>query len=163
VRFLFHFSNTIIWANHCCLFLPFVVLMVWLHKWLRETDLWGQSLHSSETGARGSAPSYLEDIILCLATSTIPYDLWRNLYLRMSNVGTYLFYWAYCIQTFVFIFILSKSTFRQTILPTAQCERDWLTPRSSALLEKPPVVHLLKNLTFYGTRRFITVFKRALY
>jgi hypothetical protein len=35
---------------------------------------------------------------------------------------------------------------------------------SWALLEKPPVVQLLKNFpTFYGTRRFITVFTRALH
>jgi hypothetical protein len=33
---------------------------------------------------------------------------------------------------------------------------------STVLLEKPPVTHLLKNFpTFYGTRRFITVFTRA--
>jgi hypothetical protein len=38
-----------------------------------------------------------------------------------------------------------------------------LTPRSWALLEKQPVAQLLKKIpTFYGTRRFITVFKRAL-
>jgi hypothetical protein len=34
--------------------------------------------------------------------------------------------------------------------------------RSWALLEKPPIVQLLKNFpTFYGTRSFITVFTRA--
>jgi hypothetical protein len=34
---------------------------------------------------------------------------------------------------------------------------------SSALLEKLPIVQLLKNFpAFYGTRRFITVFTRAL-
>jgi hypothetical protein len=34
-----------------------------------------------------------------------------------------------------------------------------LTPRSRALLEKPPVAQPLKNFpTFYGARRFITVF-----
>jgi hypothetical protein len=33
-----------------------------------------------------------------------------------------------------------------------------------SLLEKPPVVQLLKNLpAFYGTQRFITVFTRALH
>jgi hypothetical protein len=37
-----------------------------------------------------------------------------------------------------------------------------LTPWSLVLLEKPTVAQLLKNfLTFYGTRRFITVFTRA--
>jgi hypothetical protein len=37
-------------------------------------------------------------------------------------------------------------------------ERNW------ALLEKPPVVQLHKNFSiFYGTRRFITVFTRALH
>jgi hypothetical protein len=36
--------------------------------------------------------------------------------------------------------------------------------RSWALLEKLPVVQLLKNYpVFYGTRRFITVFTRALH
>jgi hypothetical protein len=36
--------------------------------------------------------------------------------------------------------------------------------RRWALLEKPPVVQLLKNFpTFYGTRRLITVFDRALH
>jgi hypothetical protein len=36
--------------------------------------------------------------------------------------------------------------------------------RSSALLEKPPIVQLLKNFPgFYATKRFITVFTRALH
>jgi hypothetical protein len=36
--------------------------------------------------------------------------------------------------------------------------------RSWALLENPPIVELLKNFpAFYGTRRFITVFTRALH
>jgi hypothetical protein len=36
--------------------------------------------------------------------------------------------------------------------------------RSWALLEKLPIVQLLKNFTaFYGTRRFITVFTRAIH
>jgi hypothetical protein len=40
----------------------------------------------------------------------------------------------------------------------------YLTPWWWALLEKPPVLHPLKNFpTFYGTRRFITVFTRALH
>jgi hypothetical protein len=35
---------------------------------------------------------------------------------------------------------------------------------SCALLEEPPILQLLKNFpAFYGTRRFITVFTRALY
>jgi hypothetical protein len=35
---------------------------------------------------------------------------------------------------------------------------------SWALLEKPPIVQLLKNFSaFYGTRKFITVFTRALH
>jgi hypothetical protein len=35
---------------------------------------------------------------------------------------------------------------------------------SRTLLEKPPIVHLLKNFpAFYGTRSFITVFARALH
>jgi hypothetical protein len=39
-----------------------------------------------------------------------------------------------------------------------------LIPWSTALLEKQPVAQLLKNFTtFYGTRRFITVFSRALH
>jgi hypothetical protein len=39
-----------------------------------------------------------------------------------------------------------------------------LTSWSWALLEKPPIVQLLKNFaTFYGTRRFITVITRALH
>jgi hypothetical protein len=34
---------------------------------------------------------------------------------------------------------------------------------SWALLEKPPILQLLKNVpAFYGTRRFITVFTRAI-
>jgi hypothetical protein len=37
-----------------------------------------------------------------------------------------------------------------------------LTPWSRVLLEKPTVIHLLKNFpAFYGNRRFITVFTRA--
>jgi hypothetical protein len=39
-----------------------------------------------------------------------------------------------------------------------------ITPWSWALLEKPPIAQLLKNFpTFYGTRKFITVFTRVLY
>jgi hypothetical protein len=39
-----------------------------------------------------------------------------------------------------------------------------LTPWSIVLLEKPPVVQLLKNFpTFYGTRNVITMFTRALH
>jgi hypothetical protein len=39
-----------------------------------------------------------------------------------------------------------------------------LTSWSWALLEKPPVAQLLKNFpAFYGTRKFITVFTRALH
>jgi hypothetical protein len=39
-----------------------------------------------------------------------------------------------------------------------------LTPRSSALLEKPPVAQIFKNFpTYYGTRSFITVFTSALH
>jgi hypothetical protein len=38
-------------------------------------------------------------------------------------------------------------------------QHNQLTPRSCVLLEKPQVAPLLKNIpTFYGTRRFITVF-----
>jgi hypothetical protein len=38
------------------------------------------------------------------------------------------------------------------------------TPWSWALFEKPPILKLLKNFAaFYGTRRFITVFTRALH
>jgi hypothetical protein len=37
----------------------------------------------------------------------------------------------------------------------------WHTPRSRVLLEKLTVTQLLKFRTFYGTRRFITVFTRA--
>jgi hypothetical protein len=40
----------------------------------------------------------------------------------------------------------------------------WLTPWRRAPPEKPPVVQLLKNFpTLYGTRRFSTVFTRALH
>jgi hypothetical protein len=47
---------------------------------------------------------------------------------------------------------LSKTTYLLTYL------------RSWALLEKLPIVQPLKNFpTFYGTRRFITVFTRALH
>jgi hypothetical protein len=40
----------------------------------------------------------------------------------------------------------------------------YITQWSWTLLEKPPVMQLLKNFPiFYGTRRFITVFTRALH
>jgi hypothetical protein len=40
----------------------------------------------------------------------------------------------------------------------------WLTSWSFVLLEKPPVVQLLKNfLAFYGTRKFLTVFTITLH
>jgi hypothetical protein len=39
-----------------------------------------------------------------------------------------------------------------------------ITPWKLALLEKPPVVQLLKNfLTFYRTQKFSTVFTTALH
>jgi hypothetical protein len=39
-----------------------------------------------------------------------------------------------------------------------------LTSRSCAFIEKPPILQILKNFpAFYGTRRFITVFTRALH
>jgi hypothetical protein len=49
-----------------------------------------------------------------------------------------------------------------------RCKTEWfdwnqLTSWSWAHLEKPPIVQLLKNFpAIYGTRRFITVFKRAI-
>jgi hypothetical protein len=47
------------------------------------------------------------------------------------------------------------------------CVGGWgheLTPWSWALLEKPPVMQLLKNVqTFHGTRKWITMFTRALH
>jgi hypothetical protein len=40
----------------------------------------------------------------------------------------------------------------------------WMLPCSWALLDKLPIVQLLKNFpAFYGTRRFNTVFARALH
>jgi hypothetical protein len=51
-----------------------------------------------------------------------------------------------------------------TIKPMEKTEYAQLTPWSWALLEKLPVVHPHKNFpTFYGTRRFLTVFTRALH
>jgi hypothetical protein len=48
---------------------------------------------------------------------------------------------------------VSTFVYHSTVLP----------PWSWAILEKPPVVQLLKNFpTFYGTRWFITVFTGAL-
>jgi hypothetical protein len=42
--------------------------------------------------------------------------------------------------------------------------KDKLTPLGRALLEKPAVAKPFRNfLIFYGTRRFITVFTRALH
>jgi hypothetical protein len=47
---------------------------------------------------------------------------------------------------------------------TSMCIHTNSTTWSWAFLENPPVAQLLKNLsTFYGTRRFITVFTRALH
>jgi hypothetical protein len=44
----------------------------------------------------------------------------------------------------------------------APSNRNWLTPRSWVLLEKPPVAQLSKNIpTLYKTRRFINVFTRV--
>jgi hypothetical protein len=57
--------------------------------------------------------------------------------------------------TLTLLFIIILSTNKQT---------NQLTPWSWVLLEKPPVSQILKNFpTSYGTRRFITVFTRALY
>jgi hypothetical protein len=59
--------------------------------------------------------------------------------------------------------------FQHSVGPTNH-ERSWHTPsnvthsRSWALLEKLSIVQLLKNFpAFYGTRKFITVFTRALH
>jgi hypothetical protein len=47
-----------------------------------------------------------------------------------------------------------------TAIPKSCISHSWRW----ALLQKPPIVQLLKNFpTFYGTRRFITVFTRALH
>jgi hypothetical protein len=41
---------------------------------------------------------------------------------------------------------------------------NWLTPCGCVLVQRPPVAQLLKNFpNFYGSRRFITVFTRALH
>jgi hypothetical protein len=58
------------------------------------------------------------------------------------------------LDIFFYSLIYPKSYFRLTIL----------TSWSRVILEGPPVVQLLKNVpTFYGIRRFITVYVRALH
>jgi hypothetical protein len=56
---------------------------------------------------------------------------------------------------------------RRSIITSPSLWRLSLTPTHSwswALLEKPPIVQPLKNFpAFYGTRRFITMFTRALH
>jgi hypothetical protein len=53
-------------------------------------------------------------------------------------------------------------TFRKQIRYEAAIHISQLTRYSSALLKKPPVPQLLKNFPkIYGTRTFITVFRRA--
>jgi hypothetical protein len=48
------------------------------------------------------------------------------------------------------------------VCSTKRRNKVFLTPWNWALLEKPPVVQLLKNVpAFYGTRTFITAFTRA--
>jgi hypothetical protein len=64
--------------------------------------------------------------------------------------------------------MLSQNLYFALIVPICfkrqfPSESALLNSWSRALLEKPPVVQLLKNFpAFYGTRRFITVLTRAL-
>jgi hypothetical protein len=62
-------------------------------------------------------------------------------------------------------------SFKPTAPKSSSINRGWYNrpvvaavPSGLALLEKLPTVQLLKNFpAFYGTRRFITVFTRALH
>jgi hypothetical protein len=58
--------------------------------------------------------------------------------------------------------LLTSSGYVSFMIPESSSLTNSPTPRSGALLEKPLVAQLLKNSPiFYGTRMFITVFKRA--
>jgi hypothetical protein len=71
-------------------------------------------------------------------------------YLHWSYVPLYHYYWS---PKFLFILLYYFHL-------THSLTHSW----SWALLEKLPIVQLLKNFPeFYGTRRFITVFTRALH
>jgi hypothetical protein len=66
--------------------------------------------------------------------------------------------WSWYVTKFQATFILFYPSSRLFIYHIK------LTPWGWVLLEKPPVAQLLENFpTFYGTRRFITVFTRTLH
>jgi hypothetical protein len=66
------------------------------------------------------------------------------------------------VRTFILYNLVSWINF--TVQNSFSEHVNQLTPWSWALFEKSPVAQLLKSFqTFYGTRRFITVFARALH
>jgi hypothetical protein len=74
----------------------------------------------------------------------------RNMPWLSANMSEYVNYFTRVVKLFLY---LSNIPWRYITL-------SW----SRALLEKPPVVQLLKNFpAFYGTQRFVTVFTRTLY
>jgi hypothetical protein len=90
----------------------------------------------------------LYDIVIeVICESNLIYFIY---FLRMSNISL----------------LCSYSFYKTSLQGTSGNEeyRTKLTSWSWALLEKPPIMHQLKNFPeFYGTRRFITVFTRALH
>jgi hypothetical protein len=81
-------------------------------------------------------------------------DQWRAILSKVMNL--HVSKWRNFFLTSWTIIFSSKTLLRKS------CRL--LTQWSWALLEKPPIVQLLKNFpAFYGTRRFITVFVRALH
>jgi hypothetical protein len=79
--------------------------------------------------------------------------------------------WVYfmCLRMYYWYLIVSRCCILQECANARESRyREKVTKitnfMSWVLLEKPPVAQLLKNFpTFYGTRRFITMFKRALH
>jgi hypothetical protein len=95
---------------------------------------------------------------------------------KKGSIQTYTFYTCVCMYVCIYIYIwrfvsvLLFMFFKETRIVEVNTVYDMahirVKPclRSCGLLEKLPIVELLKKfLTFYGIRRFITVFTRSLH
>jgi hypothetical protein len=111
-----------------------------------------------------------------VAPSELLAGVWQNfmwmLYCwRLPQVHTFLLFnflqlavttWRMCELVTALVQLLKYGDRRNFNVSHLSNGKNW-TPWSWALLEKPPVVQLLKNFVFYGTQRFIIVFTRTLH
>jgi hypothetical protein len=86
---------------------------------------------------------------------THPVWLWGHSSLKISSLGWVLHGTKW---------LLWRPTFRNENIQSQHWAHSLTLPWSWALLEEPPIAQLLRNFpTFHGTRRFISVFTRALH